>query len=121
MWKQFAHSQEKTDGITVMESRFWQTSVMLMYAAGHSPDGVLESNRRVVEAIRPLNPALICFEIHPLREFIQRTIQIKEAEWQKEQLPGTWAGHIFSAFSLLFPYWFSGFGSSVSLAFFDSP
>jgi len=98
MWKRFSTDAETKDRITVMESRFWQTSLMLMYAAGSPLNSILESNRRVVNAIRALNPVLIYFAVDPLREFVQRTIQIKEAEWQAGQIPGTWAGHIFSAF-----------------------
>jgi thymidylate kinase len=110
LWRQFVQSRQTDDVITVMESRFWQTSVMLMYAAGHPVGGVLESNRRVVDAIRPLKPVLVYFEIDPLQEFVQRTIQIKEREWQQANLPGTWAGHVFAAFDGL--VWFHQRGLS---------
>jgi hypothetical protein len=98
MWQRFAQARQADTTITVMESRFWQTSVMLMYIAGHPVDGVLASNRRVVEIIQPLNPVLIYFTIDNLRGFVEHTIQIKETEWQRGGLPGTWAGHVFAAF-----------------------
>jgi thymidylate kinase len=102
-WRQFVQANQagsrggKNQRITVLESRFWQTSVMLMYAAGHPLEGVIQSNARVVQAILPLKPVLINFEIDVLRDFLERTIRIKEAEWQQAGFPGTWVGHIFEA------------------------
>lgn len=98
LWQGFAQARQADQLVTIFESRFWQTSLMLMYVAGHPVDGLLESNRRVIEIIQPLNPVLIHFRIDNLRSFVEQTIQIKEAEWQQAQLPGTWIGHIFAAF-----------------------
>jgi hypothetical protein len=97
-WQQFAAQAQTQERVTVMESRFWQTSVMLMYAAGHPVAGVLESNRRVVETVRDLKPALIYFTFDDLGALIDRTIRVKEAEWQHGNLPGSWAQHVYDAF-----------------------
>ena len=96
-WQQFALSREDSDLVTVMESRFWQTSLMLMYAAGSSLEDILASSQRVIEAIQSLKPTLIYFRIDNLRGFTNRTIEIKEAEWQRAGFPGTWVGHIYTA------------------------
>ncbi len=98
LWRRFVQARHADRVVTVFESRFWQTSLMLMYVAGHPLDGLLESNQRVVEIIQPLNPVLIHFRIGNLRRFVEHTIQVKEAEWQHAQLPGTWVRHIFAAF-----------------------
>ena len=96
-WQQFAQARQSADLVIVMESRFWQTSVMLMYVAGHPIEGVLESNQRVIEAIHGLNPVLIYFAIDDLRAFAARTIQVKEEEWRRASLEGSWAQHIYEA------------------------
>jgi len=96
-WQQFARSRQTNEVVTVMESRFWQTSVMLMYAAGSPLEHVLDSNRQVIEAVLPLKPALIYFAMDDLRALTTRTIEIKEAEWQRAGFPGTWVGHIYTA------------------------
>lgn len=98
LWRRFVQARQADQVVTVFESRFWQTSLMLMYVAGHPLDGLLESNQRVVEIIRLLNPVLIHFRIGDLRSFVERTIRVKEADWQQSRLPGTWLGHIFAAF-----------------------
>lgn len=98
LWQSFVQARQADQVVTVFESRFWQTSLMLMYVAGHPLERLLESNQRVVEIIQPLNPVLIHFRIGNLRSFVEHTIQIKEAEWRQARLPGTWIGHIFVAF-----------------------
>ena len=97
-WQQFVQANRNSDRITVLESRFWQTGVMLTYIGGHPVERIKESNQRVIAAIRPLQPVLIYFEIDPLRVFIERTIRIKEAEWQQAGIPDSWAEHIYRAF-----------------------
>jgi DNA polymerase III delta prime subunit len=96
-WQQLTHSRQASNMVTVMESRFWQTSVMLMYATGSPLEQIIESNWRVVEAIGPLKPALIYFAFADLRGLTHRTIEIKEAEWKQARFPGTWVGHIYEA------------------------
>jgi energy-coupling factor transporter ATP-binding protein EcfA2 len=96
-WQELARSRQGSDVVTVMESRFWQTSVMLMYAAGSPLEQIIESNRRVVEAIQPLKPALIYFAFDDLRALTLQTIEVKEAEWQRAGFPATWVGHIYEA------------------------
>ncbi len=97
-WQRLVDRQRAQDTVTIMESRFWQTSVMLMYAAGHPLEGVLESNQRLITIIQELQPALIYFTIDDLRGFMTQTIQSKEVEWQRGGFPGSWAEHIFVAF-----------------------
>ncbi|MEP7137189.1 MAG: hypothetical protein ABI904_19860 [Chloroflexota bacterium] len=97
-WQQFVQARQAEKIVTLMESRFWQTSVMLMYAAGHPIERILESNGHVIETINQLKPVLIYFAIDDLRAFTTRTIQIKEAEWQHAGQSGSWAKHIYDAF-----------------------
>jgi thymidylate kinase len=96
-WQHFAQSPEAAQRVTVLESRFWQTSLMLMYAAGHPLQKVLESSRRVNQAVRPLQPVLITFAIRDPRGFAERTIALKEREWQESGFPGSWMGHVQAA------------------------
>ena len=96
-WQQFARVRQAEEGVTVMESRFWQTSAMLMYVAGHPMESVLESNRRVIRAIQGLKPVLIYFAVDDLSAFMAQTIRIKDAEWQRAGSEGSWAQHIFDA------------------------
>ena len=87
LWRRFARASKSADIVTVMESRFWQTSVMLMYVAGHPIENVLESNRRVIEAVQDLNPVLIYFAIDDQKNFAARTIQIKTRNGKKQVCP----------------------------------
>ncbi len=96
-WRRFALSAQAARGVTVLESRFWQTGAMLLYAAGESFERVAESNQRVIEAIQPLRPVLILFTIRDLAGFLRRTIEIKETEWRQSALPGSWAQHVYAA------------------------
>ncbi len=112
MWHQFARTRLSAETVTVMESRFWQTSVMLMYVAGHPTERILQSNQRVIEAIQGLNPVLIYFAIDDQKAFAARTIQIKNEEWQKAGLSELWETHIFKAFSS--QKWFTDRGLSGS-------
>lgn len=97
-WQQLVHRQRSQDTVTIIESRFWQTGVMLMYVAGHPLEGVLESNQRLITIIQELQTVLIYFAIDDLAGFTTRTIQSKEVDWQRGGLPGSWAEHIFVAF-----------------------
>ncbi len=97
LWQKFAQARQQADFVTVLESRFWQTSAMLMYAAGLTAEAVLESNRQVVEAVKILQPVLIYFDIADLGELMARTICSKEAEWQQAGYSGSWAQHIYDA------------------------
>ena len=96
-WQQFAQAAHTQELVTVLESRFWQTSVMLMYIAGLPKEDVLASNQRVIRAIQGLKPVLIYFAIDDPKTFARRTIQLKEEEWQRSGFPGSWAQHIFDA------------------------
>jgi thymidylate kinase len=96
-WQEFAQVRQPEELVTVMESRFWQTSMMLMYAAGHPIECVLESNQRIIEAIQGLKPVLIYFAIDNLRAFAARMTQMKNEEWQRAG-KGSWIQHIFDAF-----------------------
>lgn len=97
-WQRLVDRQRAQDTVTIMESRFWQTGVMLMYVAGHPLEGVLESNRRLITIIQELQPVLIYFTIDDVRGFMTRAMQLKEVEWQQGGFPGSWAEHIFTAF-----------------------
>ncbi len=97
-WQQFAETSNTNNLVTVMESRFWQTSLMLMFAAGHPVERILESNQRVMESIVELNPVLIYFAIDDLTAFATQLIQTKDAEWQTSGHEGSWSQHIFEAF-----------------------
>jgi DNA polymerase III delta prime subunit len=97
-WQQFAQTRKVNNLVTVMESRFWQTSLMLMYAAGHPVESILESNQRVIKTINDLNPVLIYFAIDDLKVFATQTIQIRDAEWQASGNENSWSHHIFDAF-----------------------
>ena len=110
LWQQFAQSRRSEEIVTVMESRFWQTSVMLMYIAGHPKEAVLESNQRVIEVIQGLKPVLIYFAIDDQKAFVSRTIQIKEEEWRRAGLKESWIQHILDAFDS--QKWFTDRGLS---------
>src|SRR5690349_504231 len=97
-WGKFVQRQQAQELVTIIESRFWQTSLMLMYAAGHSIEDVLKSNQCVVTVIQELKPVLIYFAVDSPREFAKRTIQIKNKEWQLDGHHSSWAKHIFEAF-----------------------
>ncbi len=96
-WQQFARKVLSEDSVTVIESRFWQTSVMLMYAAGLPREKVFESNQRVMDAIQGLDPVLIVYSIDDIRTFTTRVIELKEAEWKAAGFDGGWAQHIYDA------------------------
>jgi energy-coupling factor transporter ATP-binding protein EcfA2 len=97
-WQRLVDRQRGQDTVTIMESRFWQTGVMLMYVAGHPLEGVLESNRRLITIIQELQPVLVHFSVDDLRGFTMRTVESKEEDWQRSGFPGSWAEHIFVAF-----------------------
>ena len=97
-WQQFVRANLPGKRITVMESRFWQTSMMLMYAAGHSMDRVIASNQRIIDTIQELKPVLIYFTVDDLRSFTEQVIRLKENEWRKAGFEGSWADHILVAF-----------------------
>jgi thymidylate kinase len=97
-WQHIAQAVRSQEIVTVLESRFWQTSVMLMYIAGMPKDEVLASNQRVISAIQALKPVLIYFAIDDAKMFTMRTIQLKEEEWQRSGNPGGWAQHLYDAF-----------------------
>jgi thymidylate kinase len=96
-WQHIAQAARSQELVTVLESRFWQTSVMLMYIAGMPKEEVLASNQRVITAIQDLKPVLIYFAIDDPKMFAKRTIQLKDEEWQRQGIPGSWAQHIYDA------------------------
>jgi thymidylate kinase len=96
-WLQLVKATRSQKLVTVLESRFWQTSVMLMYIAGLPKEDVLASNQRVITAIQPLEPVLIYFAIDDPQIFAKRTVQLKEVEWQRSGIPGSWAQHLYDA------------------------
>lgn len=96
-WQRFGRERQAQPGVTILESRFWQTSLMLMFAAGHPLEGLFAAQQQVVEALLPLQPALVLYTIDDLRSFTARTIEVKEEEWRRGGFPGTWIGHIYAA------------------------
>lgn len=97
LWQQYVDSQKGLDTVTVMESRFWQTSLMLMAAAGMPRERLLESHRRVVERVQVLAPVLIYLTVDDLRGHAQRTIALKQAGWAQAGITDQWAQHIYDA------------------------
>jgi hypothetical protein len=98
-WQRFAKLRQGEPGVTVLESRFWQTSVMLMYIAGATVEEVIASNAQVIRALLPLKPVLINFKLDDLDALVERTVQIKNAEWARAGYADTWADHIYDAFA----------------------
>lgn len=98
-WRRFVQAGRSSDRVTILESRFWQTGCMLLYAAGRSEASVMASNARVVEVIAPLNPVLIHLTVDDINGFITRTIELKDTEWQRSAMPSTWAEHVYAAFA----------------------
>ncbi len=98
MWKEFARARQAEEQVTIIESRFWQTSAMLMYIAGQPLEAVLESNRQVIEAVQSLNPVLIYFAVDDQKAFAERTIHIKNEEWRQAGLKEVWEQHLYDAF-----------------------
>jgi DNA polymerase III delta prime subunit len=96
-WQKLAQSRQNGERVTVMESRYWQTTLMLMYAAGSSLEEIIFSSQRVNAVLQPLQPVLFYFKIDDLRGLTMRTVEIKEAEWQRAGFPGTWVGHVYAA------------------------
>jgi predicted acetyltransferase/thymidylate kinase len=97
-WQDFVETRQQQELVTIIESRFWQTSLMLMYAAGYPEAKISESQRRVVEAIQPLDPVLIYLVFDDLRALAERTVQTKDEEWRRAGATGsTWAEHIYHA------------------------
>jgi hypothetical protein len=97
-WQKFVQAQRTQEFVTIIESRFWQTSLMLMYAAGYPMESVVESNQRVINVIQELKPVLIYFAIDNPEEFALRTIQIKNKEWQLAGRNIDWVEHVLEAF-----------------------
>lgn len=110
LWQQFARERQSEEIVTVMESRFWQTSVMLMYIAGHPREAVFESNQHVIEVIQGLKPVLIYFTIDDQKAFTARTIRLKDEEWRRAGLKESWIQHILDAFES--QKWFTDRGLS---------
>jgi|GEM_PF-2741916 len=97
-WRQFVRERESEETVSVMESRFWQSTVMFMHLAGHPAEGVLESNRRVIDIIQTLKPVLICFAIHKdeYSELFRQTDQarMEQEGWDRDI---SWEQHILNA------------------------
>jgi thymidylate kinase len=96
-WQAFVKASRTQETVTLMESRFWQTSVMLLYAAGMPRAEVLAHNRCTNAIIQAFNPVLIYFVIDDMRTFTELVIEDKEREWQKSGYADTWAGQVFGA------------------------
>jgi DNA polymerase III delta prime subunit len=95
-WQRFA-DERKARPLTIIESRYWQTSLLLMYIAGATVDELREYHHRVVQAITPLNPALIHLTVTDLPDLVDRSIQARNAHWQQIGLPQTWTQYIYGA------------------------
>ena len=94
-WQRFVREQAQDETVTIIESRFWQTTALMMYIAGSPIESVRESNRRVIEVIRPLRPVLIYFTVDDFAALFERTIRSREEEegWQQ----GSWGRHLSEA------------------------
>lgn len=119
-WRNFALLQRDHELVTVMESRFWQTTAMLMVAGGRQAEDVIQYNQGVIAAIRDLQPVLIYFTTSDVRAAMERTIRIKNGEWQQDGREISWAEQIFE---FLKPQkWFANRGASdlyEMIAFFE--
>ncbi|KQC12308.1 MAG: hypothetical protein APR63_02900 [Desulfuromonas sp. SDB] len=98
-WEDFSRSMYNNKVITVMESRFWQTGAMLMFAAGYPAEQVFQYNQQIVERINRLSPVLIYLVIENYQDFIDRMISLKEQEWSQAGNRGTWIQHVYDAFN----------------------
>ncbi len=97
-WHRFALLQRDQELVTVMESRFWQTTAMLMYAGGCPAEDVLAYHQGVIAAIQDLQPVLIYFTASDVRVAMERTIRIKNEEWHQEGREESWAERIYAFF-----------------------
>jgi thymidylate kinase len=94
-WRSLALSQRDQDTVTVMESRFWQTTAMMMYAGGSKAERVIQYNQGVITAIQDLRPALVYFTTRDIQTALERTIRIKNEEWRREGREESWDKRIF--------------------------
>lgn len=98
-WEDFSRNHYTRKTIAVMESRFWQTGVMLMFAAGYPVEQVFQYSQQIIERIYRLNPVLIYLVIEDYQDFIDLMIPLKEQEWSQAGNPGTWIQHVYDAFN----------------------
>jgi thymidylate kinase len=82
-WEVFAKEAQSGITVNIIESRFWQTGVMLMYSAGYSEDEVVEINQLIITVIAALKPALIYFTHDDIEKALTWTMQVKNEEWEK--------------------------------------
>jgi thymidylate kinase len=94
-WRAFALLQRAQDTVTVMESRFWQTTAMPMLLGGNPAEDVVQYNQRVIAAIQDLQPVLIYFTTRNVKAALERTIRIKNDEWRREGREESWAERIY--------------------------
>ena len=81
-WTEFAKRAQQEETVTIIESRFWQTSLMFMYGNGAPEDEVIETNRQVIMAITGLKPVLIYFTHDDIMKALTRAIDMRGAEWE---------------------------------------
>lgn len=80
-WQEFVQARDGQEGITILESRFWQNTIMFMYVAGQSGCSVRESARSLAKVVTPLSPVLIHLDHSDIPTEVARTYRERPKRW----------------------------------------
>ena len=81
-WEAFSKGVPSEGTVNIIESRFWQTGVMFLYAAGQTENEIISCHQRIIRAIEVSKPVLIYFTHDNTRQAFLRTFQNRNQEWE---------------------------------------
>jgi thymidylate kinase len=89
-WEDFAVRAARSDAVTVLESRLWQTHAMYRYLSGGTPNEAAESSRRIAALIAILDPVLVYLAPADIGRALAQAAGEKNRKWREEGREGSW-------------------------------
>jgi thymidylate kinase len=96
-WAAFVTRMRPQHTVTIIEARFWQTTLQFMYLAGHPAEAVVTSQQRVMSMLSPLQPVFILLAPTAVRQALVRTIHTKSTQRNGMDEEVTWEQMVCTA------------------------
>jgi len=89
IWQSFVEGALHEPTITIIDCRLWQNTALFMYMFERILDEIIEFNRRVSQAIRPLSPVLVYLDQEDTEYALRRLSIQRGIEWVDKAMSWT--------------------------------
>ena len=81
LWRNFAEQAMREPIVTIIESRLWQNTALFMYMSEVDVEEIINFNRQVWQALRPLSPCLVYLDQDDTEVALRRVYNTRGEKW----------------------------------------